>query len=180
MADVSGHDLGASFITSSLKTLIRQNAGPLDGPSDTLRTMNGVLHTVLAPGQHLSAAYLTLARPSGRIRLALAGHPAPLLVSPGGQTVWLEAEGDLLGAFPSVHFDVLDLRANPGDRIYLYTDGLIERPGSGREPGMVELAAQCARMADQPLDDALGAITEAMSQKGRKPEDDIVLLGIEV
>lgn len=180
VADVSGHDLGASFLTSSLKALIRQNAGPLDGPSDALCTMNGVLCTLLAPGQHLSAAYLTLARPSGRMRLALAGHPAPLLVSTDGRTTFLEAEGDLLGAFASVHFEVLDLRVQPGDRIYLYTDGLIERTGSSREQGMREMASRCAAGTGLPLEQAITETIDALLPQGQKPQDDIVLLGIEV
>ncbi len=180
VADVSGHDLGASFITSSLKALIRQNAGPLDGPSDALRTMNGVLRTLLAPGQHLSAAYLTLARPSGRIRLALAGHPAPLLVTAQGETFFLETDGDLLGAFANVHFKVLDMRAQPGDRIYMYTDGLIERPGFSREKGMSALAARCAKSCGLPLEQAVASVVEGITPLGRPPEDDVVLLGIEV
>lgn len=180
IADISGHDLAASFLTSSLKALIRQNAGPLDGPADTLRTMNSVLRTLFTPGQHLSAAYLTLARPSGKVRLALAGHPAPLLVSPSGRTTFLEAEGDLLGAFEHVHFEVLDLRPAQGERIYLYTDGLIERSGFSRDDGMRELAARCAANRTLPLAEAVRAVTDSLAPRGREPEDDIVLLGIEV
>ena len=39
VADISGHDLGASFVTSSLKVLLRQNSGPLFTPVETLKNM---------------------------------------------------------------------------------------------------------------------------------------------
>ncbi|MDO9630317.1 MAG: SpoIIE family protein phosphatase [Humidesulfovibrio sp.] len=43
VADVSGHDLGASFITSSLKALFHQHAAPDRPPAETLRAMNRIL-----------------------------------------------------------------------------------------------------------------------------------------
>jgi hypothetical protein len=70
--------------------------------------------------------------------------------------------------------------AADGLRDRLYTDGLIEGPGSHREQGMSALAARCAENRGLPLEQAIAAVTEAIAPLGRPPEDDVVLLGIEV
>jgi len=184
VADISGHDLGASFVTSSLKALLRQNSGPLFSPVETFKNMNSVLTTLLQGGKHLTAALLCLNRARRRLTLVCGGHPPPVLVGADGEPVVLASEGDILGVFPTVQFGVLTRTVSPGDRIYLYTDGLVERFGAGgvrsRAQGIDDLMAACRRVAGAPLAEAVAAVTAACAPPGRRPEDDMVLLGIEV
>ena len=182
VADISGHDLGASFVTSSLKVLLRQNSGPLFTPVETLKNMNSVLTTLFRDGKHLTAALLCLNRLRKRLVLVSAGHPPAILVGADGKARLLAADGDILGAFETVQFGVLEQPVEPGDRIYLYTDGLVERFGvetRSRSRGMEELLAGCRRVAGLPLDEAVAALVASAQQAGR-PDDDTVLLGIEV
>ena len=183
VADISGHDLGASFVTSSLKVLLRQNSGPLYTPVETLKNMNSVLTTLLRDGKHLTAALLCLNRARRRLTLVSAGHPPPILVGANGETSLLSADGDILGAFATVQFGLLERSVAPGDRIYLYTDGLVERFGTtakSRRQGVTELMADCRRLAALPLDQAVAVLTEDILGPGNRPDDDMVLLGIEV
>lgn len=180
VADVTGHDLGASFWTPAVKTLIRQNADPLFSPADTFVTMNGVLCQVLNPGQVLTAAYLTVNRPSGHARLVRAGHPEPVLVRAGARPELLAPEGDVLGGFANPLFEVQKLRVQPGDRFYLYTDGLIERPGRTGTQGQELLIAACAQFAGLPLEESMEAILGSMLEEDDLPQDDVVLLGVDV
>lgn len=180
VADVAGHDLGASFVTSSLKALIRQNSGPLYGPDDTLRTMNGVLLSVLTPGKHLTAAYLTVARPSGRCRLVNAGHPSPILVRASGEAEALSGAGDVLGAFESVHLEMTDVAARSGDRFFLCTDGLLDLAGSNQEKALSRLADICAKTCGLSLEDSVDAVVDALPPGQGPSSDDIVLMAVEV
>ena len=183
VADIAGHDLGASFVTSSLKVLLRQNAGPLYTPVETLKNMNSVLTTLLRDGKHLTAALLCLNRARRRLTLVSAGHPPPILVGADGTGSLLATDGDILGVFETVQFGVLERKVAPGDRIYLYSDGLVERFGAtakSRAQGVTDLLEDCRRVAGLPLDQAVAAMTEDMLGPGGRPEDDMVLLGIEV
>ncbi len=183
VADISGHDLGASFVTSSLKALLRQNTGPLFTPVETLKNINSVLATLLRDGKHLTAALVCLNRARKRLTLVSGGHPAPILVGADGECSFLAADGDVLGVFESVQFGLIERAVAAGDRIFLYTDGLIERfgPGArGRDAGLAELAAQCRDTARLPLDAAVAAIAANTLGARVQPEDDVVLMGIEV
>jgi sigma-B regulation protein RsbU (phosphoserine phosphatase) len=183
VADISGHDLGASFVTSSLKALLRQNTGPLFTPLETFRNMNRVLGSLLRDGKHLTAAMACLNRRRRRLTVVTGGHPPPVLVRPDGEAELLVAEGDVLGAFTAVQFGSLECAVSPGDRLYLYTDGLIERFGAravGRQAGLDALVARCREAAALPLEAAVAAVTAAMTADGERPQDDLVLMGIEV
>jgi sigma-B regulation protein RsbU (phosphoserine phosphatase) len=183
VADISGHDLGASFVTSSLKALVRQNANPLYTPVETLKNMNSVLTSFLRDGMHLTASLLFLNRSRTRLTLVSAGHPPPILVTTAGETELLACEGDVLGVFESVQCGQLDRAVAAGDRLYLYTDGLIEGFGPsarGRAQGLDALVAACRAAAGQPLEQAVAAVSAAMQPAGGNPQDDVVLMGIEV
>jgi len=182
VADIAGHDLGASFVTSSLKALLRQNTGPLFTPLETLKNINSVLTTILRDGKHLTAALLCINRPRSRITLINGGHPPPILVGATGHARLLATDGDVIGAFAAVQFGVLVEPVSPGDRIFLYTDGLIERFGDApkrRGRGLTELIGACCRTGGLPLERAVTAIAEATIGAWR-PDDDVVLMGIEV
>lgn len=183
VADISGHDLGASFVTSSLKVLLRQNTGPLFTPVETLKNINSVLSTLLRDGKHLTAALLCLNRVRRRLTLINGGHPAPIYLAAGGEPSLLAADGDVLGVFEAVQFGRLERTVAPGDRIFLYTDGLVERFGRqaiARSQGVADLMEACRRTAGLPLDAAVEAIAGTILDARHKPGDDVVLMGIEV
>jgi len=179
VADVSGHDLGASFATSSLKALVSQNTGPLFSPQETIRNINAVLRVMFKDGKHLTASQVRLNRTKLTATVVNAGHPPPILVS-GGQDVLLESQGDLLGVFESVHLEVLERRVAAGDRIFLYTDGLIEdfAGRTNRDAGLRTLREACRETACLPLALAITNITGRLTSE--HPGDDVVLLGVEV
>jgi len=182
VADISGHDLGASFVASSLKALLRQNATPLFSPVETLKNINSVLSGLLRDGKHLTAALVYVNRTRGRLTMVNAAHPPAILVGADGQACRLAAEGDVLGVFETVQLGRIDRPVAAGDRIYLFTDGLVERFGwdaRGRGQGMDVLEAACRNTAGLPLDMAVAAIADALAGPGR-PQDDVVLMGIEV
>lgn len=180
VADISGHDLKASFVTAGLKTLLRQNSGPLYTPLETLKNVNGVLRQVLPPGQFLTAGYLLLNARRTEMTVFSCGHPPPVHVPAGGGPArFLEAHGDILGAFESVTLEPMTLDVGTGDRVYLYTDGLVEAAEWTLAEGTERLAQACASCRGQSLAESVETIREAMCG-GRTMSDDAVLLGVEV
>jgi len=173
VADVSGHDVGTSLVATAAKALLRQFAGPIFSPEETMRLMNGALFGWLQPGRFLTASFVRLNRNSGMVRAVTAGHPPPLLLqAETGKVVPMAAEGDVLGAFPDARFGVVELPIRSGDRIVLYTDGLLEDGGT---PEALE-SALC-ELGSGPLEELPGRLAGQLA--GASRGDDVLVLAFE-
>jgi len=183
VADVSGHDLGTSYITSALKALFSQNCNLVTSPAESLTMINSVLCRILTGGTHITAGFARLNREQRTLHYINAGHPAPILVRASGEIEIPQSTGDILGVFDAVLFEPLVLSVNPGDRFFIYTDGLIEGFGEKkmtREEGLAQLAATCRLHRGLPLPRAVEAIHAALSTPGTPRGDDTILLALEV
>ena len=149
VADISGHGVSAAFLTSAIKALLRQYAGPMFSPEDTMRGMDSVMRQMLGEEQYLTACYAHLNRRTRRLSVVSAGHPPLILVSRVGKAQTVEMDSDPLGMFGAAMLQRKDLRVSPGDRFFLYSDGLIESsPGGGRREGLERLVEACVRHRD--------------------------------
>lgn len=178
VADASGHDLAASFWTASLKALLSEYATPANSPRDILHAINGALCRILPAGVFFTLLCARLNRQTGSLVLANAGHPPALVIRAGLEPEVLRQEGDVLGAFPDVTFEVTEIKIRPRDRVLLYSDGLIEAGGC-RESGLKRLTAACRQHQAQPLAEMIAAVKADMT-RDIQLEDDILLLGVEV
>jgi sigma-B regulation protein RsbU (phosphoserine phosphatase) len=82
-------------------------------------------------GRFVTACYLTLDAPRGRVAYSNAGHNPPLLVRRSGEVVRLARGGTVLGVFPDAVYDEGRESLGPGDRLLLYTDGITEAIAAG-------------------------------------------------
>ncbi len=179
VADASGHDLGTALWTVSFKTLLSEYSSILYEPLDICRRINGSLLRLLPEGSYFTAMHARLNRATNKLTLVSAGHPSAILFSAKtGQAAIIPQEGDLLGIFPDPVFGQVEIPVQTGDRIFLYSDGLIELDGP-RERGMELLVKACRDSASQTLKMAVLSIVNSLCSQA-VPEDDIVLLGIEV
>lgn len=179
VADASGHDLGTSLWTASFKTLLTEYGSILHAPLDICRMINTSLMRVLPGNTYFSVIYARLNRTSNKLTLVNAGHPSALLVSgESHETKVLEQDGDLIGVFSDASFGQLEISVNPSDRLYFYSDGLIEAAGS-REIGLERLTDACRTTVHMPLKEAVTSVVNSMRLIAA-PEDDVVLLGVTV
>jgi sigma-B regulation protein RsbU (phosphoserine phosphatase) len=180
VADVSGHGVSASFLTAAVKALLRQYAGPVFSPEDTLRGVDSIMRQMLGEEQFLTACYARLNRRTGRLSVVGAGHPPLVLVTASGEPRVVESRGDPLGVFGAAVLHRKDVAVAPGDRFYLYSDGFIEsEPGAGRKPGMERLVEACVRRRAAPLADAPALIAGDLRPQSGTAADDLVLLAEE-
>ncbi|MBF0102246.1 MAG: fused response regulator/phosphatase, partial [Desulfobacterales bacterium] len=182
VADFSGHDISTSYMTASLKALLKQNCSPIYQPIESVKMINDVLVEILPDGKYLTACYARLNRKSKQMTLINAGHP-PVVYAPSNDTpVLLKLDGDILGIFKDVLFGQQTLSVSPGDRFYLYSDGLIE--SSVKKivwtEGTNALVDACGKAKDVSIIDAPKKIMEVLGKQHDEVEDDIVVLGIEV
>jgi phosphoserine phosphatase RsbU/P len=179
VADISGHGVATAFLTSAIKALLRQHAGPQYSPEETMRAINFGMGHIFGPEQYVTAAYVCVNSRSGTAAILSAGHPPVIHVGSGGASV-VEAEGDALGIFGSVEFTLKEVAVDPGDRLFLYTDGLVEVGGGGRQSGLPRLSRACWNRRDLPLKAAVSTIVDDVAAPDCPPDDDRLLLALEV
>ena len=178
VADVSGHDVGTSLVATAAKALLHQYAGPVYSPEETLHLMNGALFGWLQPGRFLTASFVRLNRNTGTVCAVSAGHPAPVIVEAGSNRIIpLDAEGDVLGAFPDAKFGMVGRPVRKGDRVVMYTDGLVEAGGCPGGFG-AGLEDALAGMAGCPLDELPDRLADKLAGSSR--EDDVLVLAFDV
>ena len=126
LADVSGHGIPAALIASMVKTGAAAQARVAERPAEVLTRMNRHLYNQL-DGNLVTAIYAFVDIDARRVSLANAGHPHPLLLSNGGRMAEEVGErGAALGLLPREQYVATELSLSPGDRLLLYSDGLVE------------------------------------------------------
>lgn len=181
VADVSGHGVSAAFLTAAIKALLRQYAGPLYSPEDTMRGIDAVMRQMLGEEQYLTACYAQWIRQTGRLSVVSAGHPPLILVTSSGEPQTLGMDSDPLGMFSKLVLQRKDLWVSPGDRFFMYTDGLIECGlGGRRRDGIGRLVHSCVHHRKYPLGEAISRIACEIQSSAASIHDDLLLLGIEV
>ncbi|MFH9088819.1 SpoIIE family protein phosphatase [Streptomyces sp. NPDC017673] len=145
IGDVQGHGVQAAATMGQLRSAVRAFALGDRPPDEVLSGTNHLLID-LDPGQFASCCYLRLDPATGRVRIARAGHPPPLLRCPDGRTRLLDVSGGVvLGVDPHARYPVTELWLEPDAILALYTDGLVERPGADIDDGIASLRLALAR-----------------------------------
>jgi len=176
VGDVTGRGARAASITAVARYTLRTAAILTDDPLTALRALNRAL---LARGDPAlcSLAAITLSEDPGRpVRLAVAGHPPPLVVD-GEAVAEAMAPGPILGAFKEAEWEVTDANVEPGQQLVIVTDGIAEANGPTERFGEARLREQLRGAANSALAlQQLGESLEAFT--GRPLEDDVAAMVI--
>jgi DNA-binding response OmpR family regulator/anti-sigma regulatory factor (Ser/Thr protein kinase) len=107
-----------------------------------------------------------------------AGHPSPVLAAPGelGAFLYPSALGPPVGALPDVAYPTRKRTLEPGSRLLLYTDGLVEDRRHGIDSGLAELSTDVAKPIEH-VEDLLDLLVAKAARQTRR--DDIALLILE-
>jgi serine phosphatase RsbU (regulator of sigma subunit) len=182
IGDVVGHDLtaaaGMAQLHGILRSLAWDHTGPPGAVVDRLDDAMPAITTV--PMATLVLALLEGDPHTGpwTLRWTSAGHPPPLLLTPDGQAQYLEAgQGLLLGAPPGTGGSRPSAAQSlpPGSTLLLYTDGLIEIPGSDLDTGLARLRRHALALAHEPLDTLCDQLPARMPPGST---DDVALLAL--
>lgn len=176
IGDVQGHNTAAAALMGQVRTAVHAHATAGASPGDILARTNRLL-TDLDPDRFTSCLIAELDLAQGRLRLATAGHPPPLLRGPDGGARVLDVEpGLVLGIAPDVTYRTTEMPWEPGSVLALYTDGLVEAPGTDLGTAMTDLAGRLARsrFGDDPdrlADELIRHVEDATHRT-----DDVALL----
>jgi serine phosphatase RsbU (regulator of sigma subunit) len=128
IGDVTGRGARAASVTAQARYTLRTAAALTGDPLVALATLNRAL---LARGDSALCSLVALAAPEDPrqpVRIAVAGHPPPLLVD-GDLVSELAGAGPVLGAFPDARWDLGHAVIPPGHQLVLVTDGIAEACG---------------------------------------------------
>ncbi|MFF5176763.1 SpoIIE family protein phosphatase [Micromonospora sp. NPDC000316] len=138
IGDVAGHSLHAATVMAELRHAVRAYAVEGHQPGEILHRVNELMRTLL-PNELATLCVLLLHPPSGRVRLASAGHLPPVLTM-DGKIEFVQHSAPLLGVRAPRPAD-LEFVLPAGATLVFYTDGLIERRDATIDEGLAALAA---------------------------------------
>jgi serine phosphatase RsbU (regulator of sigma subunit) len=127
IGDVSGKGIPAALFMVITKTLLKQEALRGIKPDEILSRVNSILCAENEEGMFVTVFLGILDRKTGIVEFANAGHNPPLLLpANGGPESLAVKSGFVLGGMPAILFETQSISLNPGDILYLYTDGITE------------------------------------------------------
>ncbi len=183
VGDVSGKGAEAAAITALARYSLRTAAMEEGAPSDALRRLN---QAMLGDGTSQFAtvvlAYISAAAGGGLdARVALGGHPPPLVLRADGSIETPGRYGVLLGILEDPALHDLSLTLRRGDAMLLYTDGVTEAGSRDRPLGEHGLRDLVSRLKEREPEQLVDAVEQAVvgAQTG-EPRDDIALLALTV
>ena len=126
-ADVSGKGIPAAMFMMTAKTIIKDLAESGMAVNDIFTRANEKLCENNESGMFVTAWMGILDLTTGNVQFANAGHNPPLIKRTDGSFEYLKTRaGFVLAGMEGVRYRVGELTLNPGDRLFLYTDGVPE------------------------------------------------------
>jgi len=198
LADVSGHGVAPSLVSVSVhrslsvrgdrsSLILVQGESPKEvtaTPPDHVAARLNALYPMASNGDHfLTLVYATVDAESLEFTYCAAGHPGPIVVRAGNKTQGLKTHGPPIGIASDSKYSTTSIQLQPGDRVYLYSDGLEEAMSPARELfGDDRIKAVIDQTHGVSLDESIDALVDAAVawQGSQDFSDDLSLLALEV
>lgn len=187
LADAVGHSMPAALLTIFLKqaTVMRQTFGHeyrIFEPAEVVAGLNRRMAQQEFSGcLFATCCYGLLNTETLDLKLARAGHPYPVLVR-NGRLSCLQSRGGLLGVFGEAKFEQLSLTLEPGDKLFLYSDGGEPLVGTPKDDGSLAFGKSFQSISALPIDQMLQTYDQMAQHHsfGAGELDDVTALGLEI
>ncbi len=178
--DVSGHGLTSGIVMAMAKSALLVQIGYDASPARVLNVLNDIVMRT-APKRILMTFFFGLLdTETGVLKYASAGHLDPYVFrAKSGRLEPLSSWGFPLGVKRREPFREAEARLEPGDRLVLYSDGLIEAVDDDGEPfGFDRFEAVLTEHGDKTAEEIKGALLGSLRRftRNRPPEDDQTLV----
>ena len=184
LIDIMGHDDCAKFFAYAyggyLRGLMHSSATDIS-PSQLLEKLSeSALQDELLSQVTLTSCVATLS-PGGKITLASAGHPPPLIISKNGAEA-IPIGGILPGLLPATTYQTKSIHLENGERVALYTDGLFEsaEDNDTRKKLEARITTALTDTLNSPIEQSIQTAMDVFDElAGTPPKDDTLLLLME-
>ena len=193
--DVAGHGVPAALLSFTLQRVLAQGAveqrlrqqdSSLDVaaiPPRVVAELNQRFQSGIDPLLYFTLIYGHLDWRSGRVILTQAGHPRPIWLHCADRRAELVGgSGFAVGMLPDLEYDAITFDLAPGDRLFLYSDGVTE---CANPHGELFAEARLTQLLEATADLPVAVVTERVGQALRgwkgddNHQDDITLLILE-
>ncbi len=193
--DVTGHGVAASLLSVTVSHLLSpfspfsflKNPGAsecaVECPSEVVKKLNDHFSANHESNQFFSLLYGVLNLETREFTYVSAGHPHPLLVSSEKGARFLPAAGLPVGIFPDAEYEPRSVQLEKGERIYLYSDGILEaRDPDGEFYGVERFEDLSQSLSVKSLGQSIQIIVKDVKDwcGHRGADDDISLLALEI
>ena len=184
IADVSDKGAAAALFMAITKTLIRSRAGMGGEAADIIDYVDVMIEDTNAEGMFVTVYFAIIDLVTGHMDICNAGHDYPAVLQKGNGdedkfVIEKTPHGPPIGFIPGAQFVSYELDLEPGDRIFLYTDGVTEskRPDGDRF-GTNRLLDVLNENKDNSCKDIIMAVKSAVDDfAGEEPQfDDMTML----
>ncbi len=184
MADVSDKGVGAALFMAASKIMIKTRTNLGGSPGEIISFVDNEISKQNDMGMFVTVWIGIVNLETGHVRACNAGHDYPAISKAGGDYIIEKgAHGSPVGFLPGMPFPETEFFLEKGDRIFLYTDGLVEAKRSDSErygtDRMLEILNQNKTVSDEELIKNIKIDVETFCEK--EPQfDDMTMLSFTI
>jgi sigma-B regulation protein RsbU (phosphoserine phosphatase) len=194
--DVSGHGIASALLSVTLNRILlplanesstvrrhsRESGYHIIPPVRVVELLNQQFIMKPEEPQYFTLLYGLLDLETLLFSFVCAGHPGPLYIPSGAPARIVETPGFPVGLFREATWQEASLQLYPGDRLYLYSDGITESMNQREEPfGQSRLIDVLVNTKDRPLRESVNALLDNVHDFTTGPiKDDISIVATEV
>ena len=202
MLDVSGHGVPAALVAASVSNVLQPHTGyilkkvkdslqdqAIIRPFKVLETLNRD-YPLERFNNFFTITYIIFDTASGQLTYSNAGHPYPILLRENGELILMKKGGPIIGVIEphtatakKCLFGEEQLKMYPGDKLFVYTDGIIEYQNQHKELyGSERFYNHLLELRNRSVSEMVEIVLKSLLEFGNltKPQDDISLLGLEL
>ncbi|MFF3885821.1 SpoIIE family protein phosphatase, partial [Streptomyces sp. NPDC001914] len=178
IGDVMGRGLDAAAVMGQLRSAAHALAKTGMQPRQLMQALEAVVGDLDVPDQLVTCCYLVISADAGEVTVCSAGHLPTLVATPGAGARTLHAPVNAPLGVGGILYEQATSVIPPGATLVLYTDGLIETPGTDIEDQLTELTTTLADLfTDAPdLEKAADHVLSALLPDTNGHNDDVTLL----
>lgn len=133
MADVSGKGVPAALFMMISKVILQNSAMLGKSASEILRVTNDAICSSNQEDMFVTVWVGIMEISTGIVSAANAGHEYPVLMKNGEFSVMKDTHGFVIGGMRGMKYKEYEFRMEPGDKLFLYTDGIPESVNEANE-----------------------------------------------
>jgi PAS domain S-box-containing protein len=180
VGDASGNGVGAAIFATMAMSALRVEAREHNKILDIMEHVNGSLFSANRSDSFVTVFFGVLDLPTMTLSYSNAGHEEPLCIGPQDKVpdALSSNKRSLLGIFSRADLDVRRRKLNPGERLLLFTDGVIDAQSSrGKLYGLKRLNRFVAANKDKPPEEFVDSLIDTVMEfcKG-EPKDDVTVI----
>lgn len=195
--DVAGHGIPSALFSFTLNNLMagtgkssllmeEAKEAPyyrIQDPHEVMSCLNERFQSSVESMLYFTMVYGVIHTPTGKVSISHAGHPPTVWMQTGaGDAHFVEGEGVPVGMIPGMVYETYDLQLSPGDRLFLYSDGIVECENSqGEMFGQEKLKSLLKESQALPMNDMITAVQRQIEdwQGHDQFDDDVTYLIME-